>query len=142
MGKGQQRDPAREAKNADNVAAKVAEAGARKADLVPEATKHTWKPGDSPHTPTRVSQTPSDTTVRRREWKNEAESPTRSDYTPEDLESMQRGRPPTRYNPDKGGMESMERFHEPIPKRDGGTQTVPRWPQEHAAVDPHRRPGY
>jgi hypothetical protein len=45
-------------------------------------------------------------------------------------------------SPDKGGMESMELSHEPIPFRDGGTEFVPRWPQDHAAVDPFRFPGY
>lgn len=44
--------------------------------------------------------------------------------------------------PDKGGMESMELSHEPVPDRDGGTEVVPQWPQEHAAVDPYRYPGY
>jgi hypothetical protein len=39
-------------------------------------------------------------------------------------------------------IESMELSHEPIPHRDGGTNVVPRWPQDHAAVDPLRRPGY
>jgi hypothetical protein len=39
-------------------------------------------------------------------------------------------------------MESMELSHEPIPFRDGGTEFVPRWPQDHAAVDPFRFPGY
>jgi RHS repeat-associated protein len=101
-----------------------------------------WEPGDSPHAPTRVSDTPSDSTVRRREWRNEAQSPTRSDFTPEEIDRMQRGKPPQRYNPDKRGTESMERSHEPVPKRDGGKETVPRWPQEHAEVDPKRRPGY
>ena len=55
---------------------------------------------------------------------------------------MRKGRAPQRYNADKGGMESMELSHEPIPFRDGGTKFVPRWPQDHAAVDPYRHPGY
>jgi hypothetical protein len=69
-------------------------------------------------------------------------NPTRDDFTPEDFERMRHGEAPRRYNPDKGGIESMERSHEPIPLREGGTETVPRWPQEHGAVDPHRHPGY
>jgi hypothetical protein len=101
-----------------------------------------WKAGDDPHAPTRSGNAPSDTTVRRREWQNEANNPTRNDYTQEDLERMREGKPPQRYNPAKGGTESMERSHEPVPKREGGTETVPRWPQEHATVDPHRHPGY
>ena len=39
-------------------------------------------------------------------------------------------------------MESMELSHEPIPARDGGTQVVPRWPQDHGAIGPFRHPGY
>ncbi len=58
------------------------------------------------------------------------------------LARMRAGNAPQRFNPDKGGTESMELSHEPIPARDGGTQFVPRWPQDHAAVDPYRRPGY
>jgi len=55
---------------------------------------------------------------------------------------MKDGLAPQRYNPDKGGMESMELSHEPVPARDGGKEFVPRWPQDHATVDPYRRPGY
>ena len=33
----------------------------------------------------------------------------------------------------------MELSHEPTPLREGGTQVMPRWPPDHAAVDPHRR---
>lgn len=49
---------------------------------------------------------------------------------------------PQRYNRDKGGLESMELSHEPIPYRDGGKNVIPRWPQDHANVDPFRFPGY
>ncbi|MBX9791309.1 MAG: hypothetical protein K2Y37_20510 [Pirellulales bacterium] len=104
--------------------------------------RNKWTPGDDVHGPTTRSPIPSDSTVRRRSWKNEAEEPTRSDFTPEDMERMRRGLPPQRYNPDKGDIESMERSHEPEPKREGGRTTVPRWPQEHSEVDPQRRPGY
>jgi len=55
---------------------------------------------------------------------------------------MKKGYAPQRYSPDKGGMESMELSHEPIPRRDGGKDFVPRWPQDHAEVDPYRHPGY
>lgn len=58
------------------------------------------------------------------------------------VERMRRGLAPQRYNPRKGGMESMDLSHEPIPRRAGGTRVVPRWPEDHAAVDPFRRPGY
>lgn len=55
---------------------------------------------------------------------------------------MRRGLAPQRYNADKGGLESMELSHEPIPISRAGTNVVPRWPQDHAAVDPFRFPGY
>ena len=115
----------------------------KKADAsADQATSKKWQPGDDPHGPTNRGSDPSDSTVRRREWKNEAKKPTRGDFTDADLDRMNEGKPPQRFNPDKGGVESMERSHEPIPKRDGGTKTEPKWPQEHAEVDPHRRPGY
>jgi len=128
------------AAEAEAALAKAEKEAAKKAKDCPPKSK--WKPGDNPNDPTRAGSTPSDQTVRRREWKNEAENPTRSDFTPEDMERMKNGKPPQRYNPDKGGIESMERSHEPTPRRDGGTETVPKWPQEHADVDPNRHPGY
>jgi hypothetical protein len=54
---------------------------------------------------------------------------------------MSRGLAPQRDNRDKGGMESMGLSHEPSPYRDGGTAVIPRWPQDHAAVDPYRFAG-
>lgn len=35
-----------------------------------------------------------------------------------------------------------DQAYEPIPYRDGGTSIIPRWPQDHAAIDPYRYPGY
>jgi filamentous hemagglutinin len=101
-----------------------------------------WQPGNNINAPTSKGTPPSDRTVGRRFWKNEALSPSRADYMPADFVRMRKGLPPQRYNPDKGGVESMERSHEPVPRRDGGKDMVPRWPQEHAEVDPQRRPGY
>ena len=63
-------------------------------------------------------------------------------YGAENIERMKSGLAPQRYNPDKGGMESMELSHEPIPAREGGTEVVPRWSQDHAKIDPFRHPGY
>ncbi|RIV26398.1 RHS repeat protein [Alicyclobacillaceae bacterium I2511] len=100
-----------------------------------------WKPGDDIYAPTRNGSSPSDRTVNRRRWKNEAQNPSRDDYTENDLKRMQKGNPPTRYNEDIGRNESMELSHEPIPKRWGGTEMVPKWPQEHASSDPYRRLG-
>ena len=64
------------------------------------------------------------------------------DLSEANLARMGTGRAPQRYTPDKGGIESMELSHEPIPYRDGGATVTPRWPQEHAAIDPYRYPGY
>ncbi|MCC6699389.1 MAG: RHS repeat-associated core domain-containing protein [Candidatus Hydrogenedentes bacterium] len=111
------------------------------ARIAPQGGVKRWKPGDDVYTPTKYGA-PSDSTIRRRSWRNEALNPTRADYKPEDFERMRSGLPPQRYNPDKPGTESMELSHEPIPTREGGIQTVPRWPQEHAEVDSYRRPGY
>ena len=101
-----------------------------------------WKPGEDIYKPSNRGTPPSDRTIGRRFWKNEAKDPSRKDYTPEDLARMEEGEPPQRYNAKKGDLESMERSHEPTPKRDGGTDMVPRWPEEHEQVDPYRRPGY
>jgi filamentous hemagglutinin len=133
----------RKVKGAANAAEAAIDGTKAVGKAVPAPSKpFKWKPGDDVRAPTRVSDTPSASTIRRREWMNEAQNPTRSDYTPEDFLRMRKGQPPRRYNPDKGGMESMERSHHPVPKRDGGTETIPQWPQEHAAIDPYRRPGY
>lgn len=80
--------------------------------------------------------------MRARFWKNEAANPQYGTWTESQLARMRTGRAPQRYNPDKGGMESMDLSHEPIPYRDGGTSIIPRWPQDHAAIDPYRYPGY
>lgn len=81
--------------------------------------------------------------MRARFWKNEAaRAGTTGQWSAANIERMRRSLAPQRFNYDKGGMESMELSHEPIPMRDGGRTLVPRWPQDHAAVDPYRRTGY
>jgi filamentous hemagglutinin len=47
-----------------------------------------------------------------------------------------------RFHDDDTMSESMELSHEPIPAREGGRDFVPLCPQDHAAHDPYRRPGY
>jgi RHS repeat-associated protein len=102
-----------------------------------------WRVGDDIYTPTASGKAPAWSTVQGRYWKNEAaKSGAAARWGDSNAARMARGRAPQRYNADKGGMESMELSHEPIPRRDGGLQFVPRWPQDHAAVDPYRRPGY
>ncbi len=102
-----------------------------------------WKRGDDVYQPTSNNNDPSWSAVRSRFWKNEAQATDAADkYGQENLDRMRKGLAPQRYNADKGGMESMELSHEPTPARDGGKEFVPRWPQDHATVDPYRRPGY
>ena len=101
-----------------------------------------WSVGDDIYSLTAAGNRPSWSTVRARFWKNEAANPQYGTWTEAQLARMSTGRAPMRYNPDKGGWESMELSHEPVPFRDGGTTFVPRWPQDHAAVDPFRHPGY
>ena len=105
--------------------------------------KSGWKVGDDVYNQTAKGNDPSWSAVRSRFWKNEAAAPNAANtYGPENLDRMSKGLAPQRYNADKGGIESMELSHEPIPARDGGKDFVPRWPQDHAAVDPYRKPGY
>jgi hypothetical protein len=107
------------------------------------ATSAGWRVGDDVYAATRAGNSPSWSTVRSRLWKNEASDPKiSSQWSDSNLARMQRGLAPQRFNPDKGGLESMELSHEPVPFRDGGTDFVPRWPQDHALVDPFRFPGY
>jgi RHS repeat-associated protein len=105
-------------------------------------TSQRWKAGDDIYAPTKGGE-PSWSTVRSRYWKNEAASGEAAEkWGAENVGRMKRGRAPQRYNADKGDTESMELSHEPLPMRDGGKDVVPRWPQDHAAVDPYRHPGY
>lgn len=116
-------------------------------NVVSQITNRTglgWKVGDNNiYKLTAKGTEPSWSTVRARFWKNEARNLSSVErYGVENVERMKKGLAPRRYNPDKGGMESMELSHEPIPRRSGGTEIVPRWPQEHAEIDPFRYPGY
>lgn len=99
----------------------------------------TWKPGDDIYAPTQKGTDPSDATVKRRFWKNEAENPRRPDYTEDDYARMREGKPPQRFSEERQQFESMEASHEPVAKRDGGKEMVPKTRDEHAAVDPQRR---
>jgi len=77
---------------------------------------------------------------RKRDWKRLATDPN-SVLTEEDRAQVKaRGwRGPQRPNKDTGEIETMELSHEPVPRREGGTEVFPRWPEDHAAVDPFRR---
>jgi RHS repeat-associated protein len=79
------------------------------------------------------------TSERRAEWKKHYNDPDSPLTTVQRAEVKARGwAGPQRTNPWTGDLETMELSHEPIPFRDGGTETVPRWPDDHAAVDPMR----
>jgi hypothetical protein len=119
--------------------ARAAGRGRRAAKAAPRG----WQRGDDIWAKTRAGNDPAWSTVRGRYWKNAAEDPAQAaQWDAANLARMRTGRAPQRFNPDKGGMESMELSHEPIPARLGGRGLVPRWPQDHAAVDPFRHPGY
>ena len=105
-----------------------------------------WQLGEHHASVYRNGKEPSWSAQRARFWKNEAHyNP--GDYNSENLSRMERGYAPQRENINKlkvqgNATESMELSHEPIPFRDGGTDVVPRWPQDHAKIDSYRHPGY
>jgi hypothetical protein len=76
---------------------------------------------------------------RRANWKRLAQDPTSPLTTAQRAEIKTRGwRGPQRLN-EFGELETMELSHEPIPLLKGGKKVVPRWPADHAAIDPHRQ---
>ena len=77
---------------------------------------------------------------RRKNWRDIAADPNSPLSDAQRAEVKKRGwRGPQQVNPRTGAVETMELSHEPIPLREGGTAVVPRWPDDHARVDPHRR---
>ena len=77
---------------------------------------------------------------RRAAWRSLANDKNSPLTEAERAEIKARGwRGPQRVNPVTNEIETMELSHEPIPLREGGTKVVPRWPADHAAVDPHRQ---
>jgi hypothetical protein len=76
---------------------------------------------------------------RRADWRRLATDPNAPLTTAQRAQIMERGwRGPQRVNA-QGQIETMELSHEPIPLRDGGTNVVPRWPRDHAAIDEFRQ---
>lgn len=76
---------------------------------------------------------------RRAAWRRIANDPSSRLSDAEREEVRLRGwRGPQRVN-EYGEVETMELSHEPTPLRDGGTEVVPKWPDEHAATDPFRK---
>jgi RHS repeat-associated protein len=77
---------------------------------------------------------------RRAAWKQIAQDPNSPLTEAQRQQVKERGwRGPQQLNAVTGEIETMELSHEPTPLRDGGTIVVPRWPEEHAALDPHRK---
>jgi hypothetical protein len=97
----------------------------------------TGKFARDPHNPPSPHQfTDAD---RRREWKRLADDPN-SGLTPAQRQEIRdRGYRGPRQRNEFGELETLELSHEPVPLRHGGTNVVPRWPGEHAAVDSFRR---
>lgn len=76
---------------------------------------------------------------RRAAWRQLAEDSTSDLTAAQRAEIKARGwRGPQREN-EFGEIETMELSHEPVPLRDGGTEVAPRWPADHAQVDPFRK---
>jgi hypothetical protein len=76
---------------------------------------------------------------RRKDWAKLAADPESGLSDSERAQIWARGnRGPQRVN-ENGDLETMELSHEPIPLRDGGKDVVPRWPADHAAIDPYRK---
>ncbi len=122
----------------------LAKVGVKTVEIAKQCVaKKGWRVGDDIYATTKKGTDPAWSTVRSRFWKNEGATEGAAEkYGAENLDRIRAGKAPQRYNADKGGIESMELSHEPIPARDGGQNVVPKWPQDHAAVDPFRRPGY
>jgi hypothetical protein len=125
-------DTAKLATEADKVGA-GAKGGAAQRLRDPETGRFVTDPAHprSPHEFTDAQ--------RRAAWKKLAEDPKSPLTDAEKAQIRERGgRGPQRPNPETGETETMELSHEPVPLRDGGTEVVPRWPADHARVDPHR----
>jgi len=76
---------------------------------------------------------------RRASWRSLAQDPTSPLSEAQRAEIRDRGwRGPQRVN-EYGEIETMELSHEPVPLRSGGKEVVPRWPADHANVDPYRQ---
>jgi hypothetical protein len=76
---------------------------------------------------------------RRTDWKRLAQDPNSPLTIEQRAEIKSRGwRGPQAVN-EYGELETMELSHEPVPLREGGKDVYPRWPADHAAVDPYRQ---
>ena len=99
-----------------------------------------WKKGDSVFELTTKGRVPAWSTTAQRYWKNESiKKGATQEWGAKNVERMRNGRAPQRRNSDTGEWESRELHHHPVPRRNGGRDFIPVWPQEHAAIDPQRR---
>ena len=74
-------------------------------------------------------------------WKEVSKMPDVAEkWAKENIDRMRTGRAPRLPNK-AGESQSAELSHEPVPQREGGTQVVPRTPDQHASVDYFRRLG-
>lgn len=79
------------------------------------------------------------TTQREAFWKQASKAEDAvNNWSERNIDRMSRGRAPKLPNA-AGKEQSAELSHEPIPQRNGGTQVVPRTPEQHANVDEYRR---
>jgi len=101
--------------------------------------KKRWKVGDDPFQEDAQGKSPSMSTLRKRFWKNEAAEPyPEQQYGKANVARMGRGSAPQRVKPvdRRHGVDGTE--PEPIPDRRVARWSTPRWPDEHALLDPHR----
>lgn len=109
---------------------------------VNKGTDKRWKVGDEVDARTAKGNYPAWSTVRKRYWKNEAQSNPES--YPGNLDRMNKGLAPQQFNPELGRMESKELHHivaqrYKLPNIHMKSNLQPVWPSEHAAIDGYRR---
>jgi hypothetical protein len=77
---------------------------------------------------------------RRGAWKRLAEDSNSLLTPPAQRKETQA---PSRRGPERvneyGDLETMDLSHKRIPRANDGAEAVPRWPSDHAAIDPHRK---
>ena len=110
--------------------------------LLPTQTNSTkrWKLGEPINNRTIMGKEPKWNVVRQRTWKNKAYYEPEK-YTSEELKRMKKGLAPRRFNDRKGKWESKELHHDPRQSEGGMYDLIEAWPDEHAAMDPHRYVG-
>ena len=99
-----------------------------------------WRKGDDIFDLTTRGREPVWSTIARRYWKNESmKEGVLGKWDAENVQRMRKGLAPQRNNPKTGEIESMELHHHPVPRRHGGRDFIPVWPEDHARLDHYRR---